>query len=168
MGKSLLEKEFERLSKGAKSQSDFDKAYLKALEATKKPYEPRSPAGRQYKRRLERIGDFGEHEQDRLVRDSEAGMEEPRIPNLDRMSEDKLMDFWARYHRPTKKTINELFPGWPQRGLRKTVSALANYASNKAAEKASWRRQDRTATNIYKKTAAMVYDDLPDYARFKG
>lgn len=168
MGKSVLEKEFERLSKGAKTQTELDKAYLKALAATSKPPQPRSPAGKRHARRLGRIEGLSKYERESSVREFESGMQEPNIPNLDRMSEDRLMEFWSKYHRPGKRAIAELFPGWPQRGMRKVVSDLANYASNKATEKASRRRKDKQAVAIYRKIAENIYADLPEYARFKG
>lgn len=168
MGKSVLEKEFERLSKGAKTQSELDKAYLKALAAASKPPQPRSPAGKQYARRLGRIEGLSKYERESSIHEFERGMQEPNIPNLDRMSEDRLMQFWSKYHRPGKRSIEELFPAWPQRGLRRVVSDLANYASNKATEKASRRRKDYKAAAIYRKIADNIYADLPEYARFKG
>ena len=163
-----LEKEFSRLSKGTTSQAEIDVAYQKALAATKKSFTPRSPAGKKHARRVSRISGLADIEKELSIREFESGMEEPQIPDLDKMSEEKLMKFWNRYHRPGKKQIAELFPGWPQREMRNPVSALANYASNKAAEKASRRRKDKKATSIYRKITQMIYDELPVFALFKG
>lgn len=127
-----------------------------------------TPAGKKYARQISKIAGLTENEVTAYVRNFDQNAGSPRLPDLDNMNEELLMTFWAGYHRGDKAAVAELFPGWNQReGLKKVVSALANYASNKSAEKACRRRGDETAASNHSASCGMIYAGLPGFARFR-
>ncbi len=53
----------------------------------------------------------------------------PNIPRFGRMTPDQLLDFWGRYHRPSRKDAEELI-GDRRPGFTGIAHMIALYASN--------------------------------------
>ncbi len=70
------------------------------------------------------------------------------IPNFDGMSKEELMEFWARYHRPTRKDAEELV-GDRSPGFTLVAAKAANYACNKAVAMTCREKGDTEAAKIY-------------------
>ena len=85
---------------------------------------------------------------------------ESKIPNFDAMTHDELMNFWSRYHRPTRKDAEELLGG-KRKGYTNIVATLANYACNKAVAISCRLRGDIQAAMIYEGACELSYDRLP-------
>lgn len=84
---------------------------------------------------------------------------EPGAPNLDGMSRGDLMQFWARFNRPSRKDAERLVGR--RRGFTSIVSDLAAYAANKATAMRC-RAEGKIETALsYERIADGIYDRLP-------
>lgn len=89
-----------------------------------------------------------------------AAPEYQRVPNLDAMSKDELMNFWSKYHRPSRKSAAMLIGD--TRPHYTTITAdLAHYASNKAAALSCQAKRDALGTGVYEHICRQIYDRLP-------
>jgi hypothetical protein len=82
------------------------------------------------------------------------------VPNLDGMTADELMQFWAKYHHAGHKLAAELV-GDTRKGYIGLAAKLANYASNKATAMMCRNRGDVGTAVLYESFADQIYDDLP-------
>lgn len=89
---------------------------------------------------------------------------EPGAPNLDGMSPDDLMAFWARYNRPSRKDAERLVGR--RKGFTSIVGSLAGYASNKATAMRCRERGDIQAATVYETIADNIYNGLPADVRW--
>jgi hypothetical protein len=87
------------------------------------------------------------------------------IPNLDAMSADDLMAFWARYNRSSRTDAAELI-GDRRKGFTNIAAALANYACNKAVAMQCRERGDIQAAEIYEYNTDLSYNRLPEDLRW--
>jgi hypothetical protein len=87
-------------------------------------------------------------------------------PNLDCMSPDDLMDFWARTNsvRPLKMA-REIFPSCPAGYVRATKD-LGCYASNKATAMCQRSQGNIAIAQQYEDICDRIYAELPDYAKW--
>lgn len=83
------------------------------------------------------------------------------LPKFSEMSNDELMSFWSRYHRPVRKDARDLL-GHSNRGYITTTEMLANYACNVAVQKQCEARGDEDAVAIYKLCAQHCLERLPE------
>lgn len=83
------------------------------------------------------------------------------IPNFDGMNHDELMEFWAKYHRPTRKDAEALI-GDRRPGYTNICGTLAAYACNKAT--VMWCRKEGKiqSAEIYELHCDIIYDSLPE------
>ena len=85
-------------------------------------------------------------------------------PNFDAMSAEELREFWAKWHRPSKKAAVEFV------GVRKDAKSimenLANYAINKACAVDARLKGDITTATIYEHSCQLCYDRLPADVRW--
>lgn len=87
------------------------------------------------------------------------------IPNFDAMTEDELMKFWSKYHRPRRKDAEELI-GDRRKGFTNIAADLANYACNKSvAMKLRLEGKIETALN-YEQQCDRIYERLPEDLRW--
>lgn len=82
------------------------------------------------------------------------------VPNLDAMTHDELMNFWARYHRATRKDAAELI-GDKRKGYIGLAADLANYACNKAVAMSCRLKGNINAATNYEAYADQIYARLP-------
>jgi hypothetical protein len=86
--------------------------------------------------------------------------------NLDGFtSPNELLDFFSKYHRPTREDAEQLFGAKPT-GYVRTAKDLANYAMNKAAAMRCRERGDVQTALSYESICERIYKALPDYARW--
>lgn len=83
------------------------------------------------------------------------------IPNFDAMTKDELMEFWSRYHRPTRKDAEALI-GDRRKGYTNIAATLANYACNRAVAMKCRLDGDITRAQCYEYAMDLSYDALPD------
>ncbi len=82
------------------------------------------------------------------------------VPNFDAMTRDELMEFWRRFHRPTRKDA-EWLVGDRRKGFTNVAAALANYACNKAVAMSCRISGDITAALIYEQHCDLSYERIP-------
>ncbi len=83
--------------------------------------------------------------------------------NLDAMSPDDLMDFWAKHQGG--RAYRALAPQGGK-GAKRAAADLANYASNKAtAMRCRLKGEIQTAQN-YERIADAIYNQLPASAKW--
>lgn len=87
------------------------------------------------------------------------------IPNLDCQTSDDLMDFWARYHRGSRRDAAELIGD--KRPLF-TVYArnVAAYACNKAVAMQCRLRGEIDSATTYETICDQIYNRLPEDLRW--
>ena len=82
------------------------------------------------------------------------------IPNLDGMVREDLMDFWAKYHRASRKDAEALI-GDRRPGYTNIAATVANYACNKAVAMKCRLDGDIGTALIYEDSAELCYERLP-------
>lgn len=87
------------------------------------------------------------------------------VPNLDGMSKDELMSFWAGINKHPKQRAKELFPTMPN-GYVKTTKHLASYAANKSAAIHCRLTGAIKGAICYEGICERIYSSLPDYAKW--
>jgi hypothetical protein len=87
-------------------------------------------------------------------------MADNTIPNFDAMSAAALMEFWARFQRPTRKDAEALI-GDRRKGFTSLCGTLAAYACAKATAMTCRLEGKIAAALIYEKHCDMYYDSLP-------
>lgn len=85
-------------------------------------------------------------------------------PNFDAMNQDELREFWAKWHRPSKKAAVE-FVG-VRKDARNIMEILANYAINKSCAVGARLEGDITTATIYEHSCQLCYDRLPADVRW--
>lgn len=88
-----------------------------------------------------------------------------QIPNFDAMPESELMDFWSRYHRPTRKDAEALI-GDRRKGFTTIAATLASYACNKAVAMGCRAKGDIQAAEVYEHACELSYQRLPEDLRW--
>ena len=81
------------------------------------------------------------------------------------MPPDELMEFWHRYHRPSRKDAEALI-GDRRKGYTSIAADLANYACNKAVAMNCRLKGDITAATCYEHAADLSYNRLPEDLRW--
>lgn len=84
---------------------------------------------------------------------------EPGAPNLDGLSRDELMTFWARYNRPSRKDAERLVGR--RKGFTTLCGSLAAYASNKATAMRCRENGNIETALSYERIADGIYQRLP-------
>lgn len=82
------------------------------------------------------------------------------VPNFDAMDREELMEFWKKYHRPSRKDAEALI-GDRRKRFTSLASTLACYASNKAAAIACRLQGNMPGAQAYELICDRVYDKLP-------
>lgn len=80
------------------------------------------------------------------------------------MTEDELMTFWSRYHRPTRKDAAALV-GDTRKGYLGVAETLANIACNVAVTMGCMRRDDANGVACYSHHVILGMGRLPDDVR---
>jgi hypothetical protein len=75
------------------------------------------------------------------------------------------MNFWARFHRPSRNDAADLFDG-RHVGYIRAAKSCANYASNKAAAIDCRLRGHINNALDYERICDRIYDELPAFARW--
>lgn len=99
-----------------------------------------------------------------LDRDPHPMEQHVKLSDLLTMEHDALMDFWARYNRPSRKDAAALI-GDRRPGYTSIASGLATYACNLAVAKSCWAGGHEQAARIYETHAALSFDRLPEDIR---
>jgi len=86
------------------------------------------------------------------------------IPNFDAMNSDELREFWAKWHRPTKKAAVE-FLG-VRKDARSVMMNLAIYAINKSCAVELRLKGNVDGATIYEHCSQLCYDKLPADVRW--
>jgi hypothetical protein len=71
------------------------------------------------------------------------------------------MEFWSRYHRPTRKDAEEIV-GDRRPGYTNVTATLACYACNKAVAMEQRAKGNIASAEVYERHCDMVYDRLPE------
>ena len=87
------------------------------------------------------------------------------VPNFDAMTKDDLMNFWARYHRPSRKDAAALI-GDRRAGYTNLAADLANYACNKATAMSCRLKGSIQSAQVYETHCDMIYARLPTDLRW--
>jgi hypothetical protein len=90
---------------------------------------------------------------------------ENNVPNMDCMDREELWEFWQRFTRPKRADARLLFPDKPK-GYIGACQDLACYASNKATAIACRQSGNIQAALTYENIADLVYDRLPNWAKW--
>lgn len=85
------------------------------------------------------------------------------VPNLDKMNQAELMEFWVRHQRG--RNSRELFPEGGT-GTRKATGDLAGYASNRAAMLLCRNLADNQGERVYGIICSNIRLRLPVWALF--
>lgn len=80
-------------------------------------------------------------------------------PNFDAMNQDELREFWAKWHRPTKKQAVE-FIGI-RKDARRVMQTLANYAINKSCAIGLRLDGEIDRATVYEYSCELCYNSLP-------
>lgn len=84
-------------------------------------------------------------------------------PNLDAMTSDDLMTFWAKHQRG-RRYLDLFCEGG--RGTKIATADLANYASNKSIAMQCRVRGDIPSALMYEDIADRIYNNLSAFARW--
>lgn len=87
-----------------------------------------------------------------------------KTPNFDAMDPDELLEFWNKWHRPTKKAAVE-FTG-VRKDARKIMETLANYAVNKSCAVRLRVEGNINGATIYEHSCDLCYNQLPADVRW--
>jgi hypothetical protein len=82
------------------------------------------------------------------------------VPNFDAMTREELMQFWQRYHRPSRRDAAALV-GDRRAGYTNIASSLASYACNKAVAIRCREEGNISSAACYEQHADMIYQRLP-------
>ena len=82
------------------------------------------------------------------------------MPDFSAMSEDDLMSFWKRYHRPTRSDASEIV-GDKRAGYTNVAARLACYACNLAVALRCRARGDEQTAVCYDHAARITFENLP-------
>jgi hypothetical protein len=81
--------------------------------------------------------------------------------NLDKLTDHELVVIYQRFHRHPRLMARSLWPGRP--GAVKAAKNMGAYAINRAT---ALRHPDEADT--YLAICEKIYNDLPEYARWRG
>lgn len=82
------------------------------------------------------------------------------VPNLDCMSDDELMAFWKRYHRPSRADAEALV-GDRRKGFTLVAATCSAYAANRAAAQKCRRNGNIGGATSYDMICETLYRKLP-------
>ncbi len=88
-----------------------------------------------------------------------------KVPNLDCMPADELMDFWKKFQRPSRKDAEELV-GDRRRGYTTIAGKLAGYASNKATAVRCRQKGKIASAESYEAICDCIYKEIPEDLRW--
>lgn len=80
--------------------------------------------------------------------------------NFDGMTREQLMEFWARYHVPSRRDAAALI-GDKRKGYVRFTEMLAAYACNKAVAMGCRADGNVASAEVYEKHCDNIFDQLP-------
>jgi hypothetical protein len=83
------------------------------------------------------------------------------IPNLDKMTQDELMDFWMKYQNIGRRKDCEALIGDRRPKYTVIAGSLGAYAVNRATALGCRSRGDVRAAETYEGICEIIYEKLP-------